>query len=102
MSTIVSFLALAIGLLGLSFSILSLVFLWSRKDEHPDVSKLRGDIIDIYDKVDHWMKRDAVRRARAKREGEDELPLEAPPVNHLAMTTAEWKAQQRAKLLGRS
>jgi hypothetical protein len=100
MALALSILALAVGLLGLCFGVISLVYLWARKDEHPDVTKLRAEIMDVYDKVDHWMKRDAVRRARAKREGEPEdvEPAAAPAV---AMTTAEWKAQARRALFAK-
>lgn len=79
-----SFSAIALGV-----SIVSLSIHWSRRNEHPDVTQLRTDVIDVLDKVEHWIKRDRVRRLRAAREPEEEAPQETGPIT---------KDQLRARL----
>lgn len=85
--------SVALALIAVAIAGVSLAF---RRDP-PEVaalsSQLRAldsDVSELADRVNHWMRRDAVRRARS---GRDEA--EAPPV---PATLADHKAALRAKV----
>lgn len=83
-----SFSAIALGL-----SVVSLALHYSRRNEHPAVAQLKADHLDLLDKVEHWMKRDRVRRLRASQEAQEP---EQPNLIHL--TPQEQKAALRARV----
>jgi len=63
--------SLSLAVLAIGFSTVSLVLHWIRERNEPDItevwSRLQGlqtDHLDLLDKVEHWRKRDNVRRAR--------------------------------------
>lgn len=86
-----SYLALAFSAFALVLAAISLAAHWYRGQEHPDVSALRAEVLDILDKVEHWMKRDRVRRLRDSHEQPDEQPTQpAAPT-----TKAELRALAR-------
>lgn len=89
MGDVLLILATSLSAVALGCSVVSLALHYARRNEHPDVTQLRTDVLDVLDKVEHWIKRDRVRRLRASRE-EDE-PAEALPL-------ASRKDQLRAKL----
>lgn len=99
MSTLALLSALVMSVAALIFSIVSLALLYARKDEHPAVAQLRAEQLDLLDKVEHWMKRDAVRRARAGKEAADAAVVtESVP----ARGTPEYKAFLRRRAMGSS
>jgi hypothetical protein len=74
-------------LLALGFSSVALALHWVRGKEHPDVTALKADILDMWDKVEHWRKRDSVRRARDS-QYDTEQPQPEPAVNRKAALRA--------------
>jgi len=63
--------SLSLAVLAIGFSTVSLLLHWIRDKNEPDItelhSRLQGlqtDHLDLLDKVEHWRKRDNVRRAR--------------------------------------
>jgi len=88
---------------ALVLSAISLLLHWQRPEIHPDVARvdneiqgIRTSILELFDRVEHWMKRDRVRKLResqeAKPEGQGETEAPARP---------ETKAELRRRLLGR-
>lgn len=95
--------ATVFGLLGLCISIVSLLIHWKRPEQHPDVSRVESELasvkastIELYDRVEHWMKRDRVRKAR---EGQE--PARDGPQEPVGGDPAARKADLRRKVFGR-
>jgi len=91
----------AVGALSLGISIVSLILHWKRPEQHPDTARLEQELtavrtahLELLDKVEHWMKRDRVRKAREGREAASEVVIEPGP-----QTPAEKKAELRKRLL---
>lgn len=87
--------------LSLGISIVSLIIHWKRPEQHPDTARLEQDLtalrtahLELLDKVEHWMKRDRVRKAREGREAALQPPEEIPE-----LTPAQKKAELRKRLL---
>ena len=78
--------ALALAALSIALSGVSLALHWVRGREHPDVSQLRTEQLDLLDRVEHWMKRDRVRRLRDSAPDLEQLPLSqmTPPADRKA------------------
>lgn len=89
--------------LGAGCGIVSLLLHWKRPVQHPETTRLMAEIeqlrsaqLDILDRVEHWMKRDRVRRARQGAEaarGGAEDEIDAP--------AGDRKAQLRQKFYGK-
>lgn len=77
---VVPYLALALSAFALVLAGVSLAAHWFRGQEHPDVTSLRAEVLDVLDKVEHWMKRDRQRRLRDSHEQPDEQPDHAATV----------------------
>lgn len=89
----------SLSVLGLLAGVLSIVFQWKNVKSVIDVSSLSARItqleagqLDMFDRIEHWMKRGNVRKAREKRE---ENILEETPIRE---TPREWKARMRRQL----
>jgi hypothetical protein len=92
--------------LAFLISVVSLLLHWARSREHPDVSQARQEVatlatqvqelrnqhLDLLDKVEHWVKRDRVRRLRESREQTDDKPAAE------GETRQQWKARMREQL----
>lgn len=78
-----SFSALALGCAAIS-----LALHYARRNEHPAITQLKADQLDLLDKVEHWIKRDRVRRLRASQETPVEEPTEAPAQGKNALRLA--------------
>lgn len=96
-------LSLTGSLIALCLSVVTLVYHWRKDTRTPDLyevsrqlNALRAEHLDLWDKVDHWRKRDNVRKARAGREKqlEEDLP-EAHP-NLQPVTKAELRKRAAA------
>lgn len=91
-----------LAVFAVCISVVSLALHWARRGEHPDVTRLdtamqelRTQQIDLLDKVEHWVRRDRVRRLRASQE-----PSEPPETQAPARGSAEYKAWLRQKIRG--
>ena len=83
----------ALALLALGCAAVSLYFRAQPPEFHSLLTQVRGldsDLSELSDKVNHWMRRDAVRRARAGRE-EPEAPA-------IPASRNDRKAEIRARL----
>ena len=75
---------IAISVIALAFSSVTLVLLLVWKRDPPDVSKLKASIhatdtalTDLADRVNHWFRRQSTRQAREKNSrGDGPLPAE--------------------------
>lgn len=88
----------ACSILALGIAGLSLAIQLKRGAEHPDVSEVRTSVrelhtqyLDLLDKVEHWVKRDRVRRLRDSHDPKDEPAAAAPQ---------DIKANLRARVFG--
>lgn len=68
MSDVLLILATSLSAVSLGCAVVSLALHYARRNEHPDVTQLRTDVLDVLDKVEHWIKRDRVRRLRQGQE----------------------------------
>lgn len=100
MDVLVTSISLSGVLLALTLSVISLVFHWIKRDEHPDITAVERRIqeikvqhLDLLDKVEHWRRRDNVRRAR---QGAEDKLAES---NDAPQTPAEYKRTLRARAL---
>jgi len=90
-----------VGVFALLGFVASGVSLWlhrkpgSLSDVSTRVHALELDLNELYDRVDHWQRRDRVRRLR---QGQEELPI-VPQDVEPARGTPEHKAWLRGKLL---
>lgn len=89
--------ALSLSVFALALTVISLVLHWIKRAEPPEITgvltriqELQTQHLDLLDKVEHWRKRDNVRRARQG--AEDKLNAAPDP-----STPAEYKSQLRAK-----
>lgn len=101
--------------LGAGFGSISLVFHWVRRKEPVEVSELRAelhqvqrDYLDLVDKVEHWIKRERVRRVREGAEAKQAqeqvamdlspdmslFPNYSPPSDRKAALRARLRAKQ--------
>jgi hypothetical protein len=87
--------ALALSLIALALSLGALALHWIRREEHPDVAKIRNDVTDLTDRVEHWMRRDRTRRLR----GEDQPAEPEAPAQDQPLSRAELKARLREQHL---
>lgn len=97
MEPIVAILSLTGALIALTLSVISLVLHWIRRAESPEISgvmtiiqEVKTQHLDLLDKVEHWRRRDNVRRAR---QGAEEKQQAADP----AVTPAEKKKELRTR-----
>jgi hypothetical protein len=88
---------------SLVLSIISLLIHWKRPQVHPDVARvdneiqgIRTSILELFDRVEHWMKRDRVRKLRDAQEAKQEAPQ-----GEIAPAAPMTKAELRRKHLGR-
>lgn len=98
MESLVALISASLSAIALGASVVSLALHYVRRKEPIEVSDLRSEMqnlrtdhLELLDKVEHWVKRDRVRRLRAAREAQvEDLPTqEAQPT----------KQQLRARLL---
>jgi len=94
--------AATFGFLAFGISIVSLILHWKRPEQSPETARVDADLqavrtahLELLDKVEHWMKRDRVRKAREGREKaseavSDDIPADASP--------KDIKAALRARL----
>jgi len=97
MPSVFASISLSGALIALTLSVISLVLHWIRRntvveleDVYTRLQALHTQHLDLLDKVEHWRKRDNVRRAR---QGAEEK-LNATPE---PSTAAEYKSSLRAK-----
>ena len=100
--TILLAVATSFSALSLGIAVLSLVFHWVRRSEHPDVARVTSQVqelslahADLVDKVTHWQRRDRVRNLREgkqKQEDQDQALAGLDP--------KAFKANLRAKVFG--
>lgn len=83
--------ATSLSVIAAIFSVLSLALHYRARNEHPDVASLRAEVMDVLDKVEHWIKRDRVRRLRASKED---------PAEPLPQSPADRKAALRQRVFG--
>lgn len=108
----VTLIGFAMGAVAFLLSTVSVGLHWIKRAEHPDVAPLKSQIdsmqltqADIIDRVEHWMKRDRVRKLREgaessqQRNSSDEQPLQ---LAGLPPDPARVKEQlrQRARQMG--
>jgi len=93
-----TFSALAFGI-----STVSLLIHWKRPQLHPETTRLQAEIeqlrannLELLDRVEHWMKRDRVRKLRAGAEAAQDNAQGEPEAQ-----TGDRKAQLRKKVYGR-
>jgi len=103
MDLIIASISLSGALLALCFSVVSLVLHWTRKNRTPETDRIDARIesikvqhLDLLDKVEHWRRRDNVRRARQG--AEDKANAAAEPAGDPA---ANYKNDLRAKATAR-
>lgn len=99
MNTLLPAVAASFAAVALACSVVSLALHWVRRKEHPDVSELRAIVsemrtehLDLYDRVEHWIKRDRVRKLREGRENAQAAQEAAAPAN------GDYKAALRARV----
>lgn len=75
MDVLVVGIAASLSAVALGCAVVSLAVHWVRRKEPPDVTELRALVhelrtehLDLFDKVEHWVKRDRVRRLREAKE----------------------------------
>jgi len=97
MNPLIASISLSGVLFALILSTISLVLHWTRRHEPPEITAILTRIqeiqtqhLDLLDKVEHWRKRDNVRRARQGAEDKANEPVHDDPAT-------AYKAQLRAK-----
>ena len=98
MDTLAASIALSAAFVALCFSAVSLILHFIRRKEPPEVSEVwtalqqqKTQHLDLLDKVEHWRRRDGVRRARQGAEDKrDAVPA--------ATTPEEKKAELRRRV----
>lgn len=97
MDPLIASIALSAAFVALCFSTVALMIHWFKRKEPAEVTEvwsaiqaLKTDHLDLMDKVEHWRRRDSVRRARQG--AEDKA---APAVE--PETPADRKAELRRK-----
>lgn len=97
-------LSLTASLLAVIFSVVSVVLHWfnrSPRQLYSELQALRLDYLDLVDKVDHWRKRDSVRRARAGAEEKAEREAaEAQPLPDRATVKSHLRSVAASRGLG--
>jgi len=96
--------AVALSLLALATSTISVLIHYARRNENPVTAPLEQAIqalqlgqADLVDRIDHWTRRDRTRRLReAKEPNEAELPLPMPQ----SPMELKRELRMRAKQLG--
>ena len=85
MDALVVSICLSAAVFALGLSVVSLVLHWTRRIQSPELEGIESRIqemkvqhLDLLDKVEHWRRRDNVRKARDK--VEEKRLLEAAPV----------------------
>lgn len=93
-----TFSALAFGI-----SVVSLIIHWKRPEQHPETTRLQGEIeqlrassLELLDRVEHWMKRDRVRKLRAGQQAAQE-----GRGDEIEENSGDRKAQLRKKVMGK-
>lgn len=88
MELLLAGISLSVAVVAVLFSAVSLVLHYVRRAEPPEVTELhtklhaiQSDHTDLLDKVTHWMRRDAVRRARAGAEAKADEGVALPGVD---------------------
>ena len=101
MNALVVSICLSAAVFALGLSIVSLVLHWTRRLESPEIEALVTRIqevqtqhLDLLDKVEHWRRRDNVRRARQG--AEDKLADAAAPIS----TDPKRELRKRAAAAG--
>ena len=88
MPTMLLLVAASFSAIALGLSVVSLALHYARRNEHPAVAQLKADHLDLLDKVEHWMKRDRVRRLRASQEAQEQPELPAVPEGKAGLRVA--------------
>jgi len=103
MNALVVSICLSAAVFALGLSVVSLVLHWTRRLESPEIEALESRIqemkvqhLDLLDKVEHWRRRDNVRRARQG--AEDKLAEDQPGVPN--DPKAELRRRASARGLG--
>lgn len=93
-----TFSALAFGI-----SVVSLLIHWKRPQQHPETTRLQAEIeqlransLELLDRVEHWMKRDRVRKLRAGQQAAQEAAGD-----EIDEKPGDKKAQLRQKVYGK-
>jgi len=103
MNALVVSICLSAAVFALGLSVVSLVLHWTRRLESPEIEALESRIqemkvqhLDLLDKVEHWRRRDNVRRARQG--AEDKVTAGEPTVP--VDPKADLRARARAAGVG--
>ena len=98
MDSLIASISLSAAFVALCFSTVALMIHWFKRKEPPEVTEvwtaiqsLKTDHLDLLDKVEHWRRRDSVRRAR---QGAEDKATAVP----LAVTPEEKKAELRRRV----
>ena len=101
MNALVVSICLSMAVFALGLSVVSLVLHWTRRLDSPEIEALESRIqeikvqhLDLLDKVEHWRRRDNVRRARQG--AEDKLAENTAPV----ATDPKAELRRRASAAG--
>lgn len=89
MTTIELALIATLGLLGFIAGVMSIVFQWKNVQEHLDIAAFKRELhalhatqLDMWEKMDTWVKRDRVRKSReAKAEPAEEAIVTELPID---------------------
>jgi len=100
MDSLIASISLSAAFVALCFSGVSLILHFIRRRQPPEVSELwtavqeaRTQHLDLLDKVEHWRRRDSVRRARQGAEDKQEAAVAVEP------TPAERKVELRRRAM---
>jgi len=100
--SLIASISLSAAFVALCFSGVSLILHFIRRRQPPEVSELwtalqeaKTQHLDLLDKVEHWRRRDSVRRAR---QGAEDKQTEAMTAEQ---TPADYKAELRRRAMAR-
>ena len=103
MDALIVSICLSSAIFALGLSIVSLVLHWTRRINSPEIAglltrlqEMQTQHLDLLDKVEHWRRRDNVRRARQGAEEKREQETEATPLD----TKADLRRRALAAGLG--
>lgn len=89
---------------SLILSVISLLIHWKRPKVHPDTTRVQGEIealranhLELLDRVEHWIKRDRVRKLRSSNEEKATGPSTG---DDEPQTPAERKNALRRRVMG--
>ena len=98
MDSLIASISLSAAFVALCFSGVSLILHFIRRRQPPEVSELwtalqetKTQHLDLLDKVEHWRRRDSVRRARQGAEDKQDAIVKTEP------TAADYKNELRRR-----